>query len=126
MKLFSERFKDFFNSLNESQQESVIREYNDANCYCGVFDMECFNEVMSGKSPMEIVSRCRAFDFNPSHRYFRCDANGCFESSDDICAWVDLDDMARWYKDYDYILERINTKEYEMHIEGWEEDKDEE
>lgn len=118
MRDFCERFKDFFDSLNESQKATVIREYNDANNYCGVFYMDCFDEVMSGKSPMEIVSRCCHADFNPSHRYFRCDANDCFCSSDDVCAWTDSDDMAEWYKDNDYILARLNV--------GWEEDEDEE
>lgn len=117
MRDFCERFKDFFDSLNESQKATVIREYNDANNYCHVYDMEDFDFIMGNKSPMEIVSKCCYVDFNPSHSYFRCDANDCFQSSDDVCEWTDSDDMAGWYKDNDYILVRLNV--------GWEEDEDE-
>ena len=117
MKPFYERFKDFFGSLSESRKVYVINEYNDANHYCGVFYMVDFDEIMSGKRPTEIISRCGHYDFNLSHRYFTCDANECFLSSDNALAWVDFKAMAKWYEDYDYILMRIDKNNYEKYIE---------
>ena len=50
------------------------------------YDMDEFDEFLSGSTPMEIAQMIYFGDFNPNDEYFRFNAYGNLESAD----WVDV------------------------------------
>ena len=62
------------------------------NAYDGCFeeatyyDMDSFDEFLSGRTPMEIAQMIFEGDFNPNNRYFRFNGYGNLESVD----WHDI------------------------------------
>lgn len=123
MKTFRENFEEFYNSLYESQQWQVINEYADANRYERIYDMDEFNEVMSGCSPLDIAMHAKTDDFNPNDKYFHFDGQANLQSSNNCCEWTDFDAMADWYELHDHILLRIDREEWEAVLED-DEDED--
>ena len=58
------------------------------NCFeeASYYDMDEFDEFLSGNTPMEIAQMISFGDFNPNNEYFRFDAYGNLESAD----WHDV------------------------------------
>lgn len=123
MRTFREKFEEFYNSLYECQQWQIINEYADENNFERVYDMDEFNEVMSGFSPLDIARLANVNDFNSNDKYFHFDGQANLQSSNNCCEWTDFDAMADWYEWHDHILLRIDREEWEALEEEEEEEE---
>ena len=64
--------------LLEMVQE--VNGYNGGLDHLEFYDMDCFNEIMSGLEPDELARRIFFGDFNPNHEYFEFNGYGNLES----------------------------------------------
>ena len=60
-----------------------INAYNGGMEYLEVYDMEMFNEIMSGFEPMDIALKIYFGNFNPNDEYFRFNGYANLESLSD-------------------------------------------
>ena len=63
------------------EDESYISELS---CYDSVYNMDDFDEILNGYTPIEIANMVRFGTYNPMHDYFTFDGYGNIETMSDI------------------------------------------
>ena len=94
-----EEVLEMLRDMNDSDLVAVHNEYCDKVRYYDdrIYDMYEINDLLYGRSPLEIITDARDVDANDS--YIRYDGYGNLESTDYPQDWMDLDKIA------DYIVE---------------------
>lgn len=111
---FTERFVSAFADLDTDMQVSIYNEYAYSVGEEPIEDMGMFDDILYGKSPIDIAMMVAYGDFNPSHDYFRFDGYGNLESTDTPCYdWIYEDDLAAWYEDNQDALSCVAGKIYD-------------
>ena len=101
----------WYNDADDIEKGKVICDIND---YIGAFDelmwydMYEFDELMYGKTPLEIASLVADGDFNSNHSYWRFNGYGNLESTD----YPDWDDIS-----IDDIMDELDG----LSVEHWSE-----
>lgn len=121
MKKF-ELIKETLDNMSESDLFWLYKEYtNQAQLYDDeIFDMEEFDEIMSGSTPTDIAQKIFYGNFRPNDNYFRFDGYANLESIDWLKDEIDLDEIA------DYIIDNENSLENSEIQEILDEDDNEE
>lgn len=121
MKKF-ELIKETLDNMSESDLFWLYKEYmNQAQLYDDeIFDMEEFDDIMSGSTPTDIAQKIFYGNFRPNDNYFRFDGYANLESIDWLKDEIDLDEIA------DYIIDNENSLENSEIQEILDEDDNEE
>lgn len=100
-----------------SDNEDVFNWYIEAlDDYCGILNddrwipMDCFDEFLAGKTPLDIAQMIEYGDFDSRNDYFRFDGYGNIETTD----------YKEYFDDYgdNYIFERMSEHVDELgHID---------
>lgn len=100
-----ELVKETLDNMSESDLFWLYKEYtNQAQLYDDeIFDMEEFDEIMSGSTPTDIAQKIFYGNFRPNDNYFRFDGYANLESIDWLKDEIDLDEIA------DYIIDNENS-----------------
>lgn len=100
-----DKIKELLENMSDGELLSVYNEYCDsANIYDnGVYDMEEFDEIMSGQDPWEIARSCFYGDFRPCDKYFSFNGYGNLVSFDYISDKISVEEIA------EYITENNNA-----------------
>jgi hypothetical protein len=109
----------------------VVREvnsYSGALEFLEVYDMEEFNWIVEGYSPLEIANKIHYGNFSPVDSYFRYDSYSNFES---MSSWEVEDEYRNYISEIiDRMLEAKNNiclpKELELVLNTWDFDEEEE
>ena len=122
----TEMIKDLFENMNESQLYTIANEYFDKTNYYDdrIYDMEEFDEIMSGMSPSDIALKIFYGDFRPNDSYFKFDGCANLQSFDYISDEVDLEEIADYIVDNDEDFDNSDIRE--ILDEENEEDEEEE
>ena len=109
----TEMIKDLFENMNESQLYTIANEYFDKTNYYDdrIYDMEEFDEIMSGMSPSDIALKIFYGDFRPNDHYFKFDGCANFQSFDYISDEVDLEEIADYIVDNDEDFDNSDIRE---------------
>lgn len=104
MKKF-ELVKEILDNMSESDLFWLYKEYTcQAQLYDDeIFDMEEFDEIMSGSTPTDIAQKIFYGNFRPNDSYFRFDGCANLESIDWLKDGIDLDEIA------DYIIDNEDS-----------------
>ena len=87
-----------------------------------IFEMDMFNEMAEGYSPIDLAQRIFFGDFNPNHNYFRYNGYANFESTDFPSDWIYTSDLAHTiFNDYN----SYGIDEIEELFDKWEEEDNE-
>ena len=117
--------KDLLENMSESKLFTIYNEYLDKTEYYDdrIYDMEEFDEIMSGMSPSDIALKIFYGDFRPNDHYFKFDGCANFQSFDYISDEVDLEEIADYIVDNDEDFNNSDIRE--ILDEENEEDEDE-
>ena len=124
----TEMIKDLLENMSESQLYTIANEYSDKTNYYDdrIYDMDEFDEIMSGMSPSDIATKIFYGDFRPNDNYFKFDGYANLESFDYISDEVDLEEIADYIVDNDEdfddsdIREILDEENEEVEEEGGE------
>lgn len=126
MKKF-ELVKEILDNMSESDLFWLYKEYTcQAQLYDEIFDMEEFDEIMSGSTPTDIAQKIFYGDFRPNDNYFRFDGCANLESIDWLKDGIDLDEIADYIIDNEDSLRNDEIQEILDEDDNEEEDEDEE
>ena len=122
----TEMIKDLLENMSESQLYIIANEYFDKTEYYDdrIYDMDEFDEIMSGMSPSDIALKIFYGDFRPNDHYFKFDGCANLESFDYISDEVDLEEIADYIIDNDEDFDNSDIRE--ILDEENEEDEEEE
>lgn len=128
MKTYEEKveaIKDIIGDMDDSDAVALHNEYcYETNSYDDeIIEMDRFNEICEGMSPMDIAMRITFGDFHPHHSYFRYNGYANFESTDCPTDWIYPGDIAKEVIDRECSFENDEIQE---EIDSWSEDDDEE
>lgn len=125
------RFEAIENVLQEMSTQDIVAIHNS---YCDssnnmddwIYNMEEFDEIMSGVSPWEIARSCYfGEDFNPCCDYFRFNGYANLESFDfapggnsgiytyDIAKYIDRNEESLGNDDIQNVLDEFNASMFE-------------
>ena len=109
----TEMIKDLLENMSESQLYTIVNEYFDKTNYYDdrIYDMDEFNEIMSGMSPSDIATKIFYGDFRPNDNYFRFDGYANLQSFDYISDEVDLEEIADYIIDNDEDFDNSDIRE---------------
>ena len=109
----TEMIKDLLENMSESQLYIICNEYFDKTNYYDdrIYDMDEFDEIMSGMSPSDIATKIFYGDFRPNDNYFRFDGYANLESFDYISDEVDLEKIADYIIDNDEDFDNSDIRE---------------
>ena len=109
----TEMIKDLLENMSESQLYIIVNEYFDKTNYYDdrIYDMDEFDEIMSGMSPSDIATKIFYGDFRPNDNYFRFDGYANLESFDYISDEVDLEEVADYIVDNDEDFDNGDIRE---------------
>ena len=109
----TEMIKDLLENMSESQLYIITNEYFDKAEYYDdrIYDMEEFDEMISGMSPWNIATKIFYGDFNPYHNYFKFDGYSNLQSFDYISDEVDLEKIADYIIDNDEDFDNSDIRE---------------
>lgn len=67
-----ERIKEIIEEMSTEDKVELWNEYCDSEYRFDdrIYSMEEFNEIMSGREPLDIAMTCYFGDFDPTHKYF--------------------------------------------------------
>ena len=127
MKTYDEKveaIKNIIEDMDESDAVALHNEYcYETNDYDDeIIEMERFDEICEGMTPIEIARSIFYGDFNPNHEYFHYDGYGNFESTDYPTDWIYPGDIARDVVDRECAFKNDEIQE---EIDSWNEDEDE-
>ena len=127
MKTYEEKVEAIRNIIEEMDESDAVALHNEwcyeTNNYDDeIFEMESFDEICDGMTPINIALKISYGDFNPSHDYFRFDGYGNFESTGDPTDWIYPGDIARDVVDREKSFENDEIQE---EIDSWNEDDEE-
>ena len=128
MKTYEEKveaIKNIIEGMDESDAVALHNEYcYETNNYDDeIIEMERFDEICEGMTPIEIANHIFYGDFNPNHSYFHYDGYGNFESTNYPTDWIYPGDIAREVGDRE---KSFGNDEIQEEIDSWSEDEDEE
>ena len=105
--------KDLLENMSESKLFTIYNEYLDKTEYYDdrIYDMEEFDEIMSGMSPSDIALKIFYGDFRPNDHYFKFDGCANFQSFDYISDEVDLEEIADYIVDNDEDFDNSDIRE---------------
>lgn len=120
----TEMIKDLLENMSESQLYIIANEYFDKTEYFDdrIYNMDEFDEIMSGMSPSDIALKIFYGDFRPNDHYFKFDGCANFQSFDYISVEVDLEEIADYIVDNDEDFDNSDIRE----ILGEDDEEDEE
>ena len=126
MKTYDEKVEAIKNIIEDMDTSDAVTLHNEwcyeTNNYDDeIIDMERFDEICSGMSPLDIAMKIFYGDFNPNHDYFRFNGCGNFESTDYPTDWIYPDDIARDVVDRKKSFENDEIQE---EVASWSEDKE--
>ena len=109
----TEMIKDLLENMSESQLYIIVNEYFDKTNYYDdrIYDMDEFDEIMSGMSPSDIATKIFYGDFRPNDNYFKFDGYANLESFDYISDEVDLEEIADYIVDNDEDFDDSDIRE---------------
>ena len=109
----TEMVKGLLENMSESQLYIIANEYFDKTNYYDdrIYDMDEFDEIMSGMSPSDIVLKIFYGDFRPNDHYFKFDGCANFQSFDYISEEVDLEEIADYIVDNDEDFDNSDIRE---------------
>ena len=109
----TEMIKDLLENMSESQLYIIVNEYFDKTNYYDdrIYDMDEFDEIMSGMSPSEIATKIFYGDFRPNDNYFKFNGYANLESFDYISDEVDLEEIADYIVDNDEDFDNSDIRE---------------
>ena len=89
---------EYLESLSPSALRSIHSEFcSAANYYDNeVFDMDDFEEIVSGWKPLELAQRIFYGDFNPNHDYFYFNGYGNLVSTDYPEDLIDISEIVSY------------------------------
>lgn len=81
-----ERIKEIIEEMSTEDKVALWNEYCDLEHRFDdrIYSMEEFDEIMSGREPLDIIRTCYLGDFNPTHEYFWFNGYANLESDYDI------------------------------------------
>lgn len=128
MKTYDEKVETIKNIIEDMDTSDAVAIHNE---YCyetndyddEIIDMERFDEICEGMTPIDIANHIFYGDFNPNHNYFRYDGYANFESTDYPTDWIYPGDIAREVVDHE---KSFGNDEIQEEIDSWREDEDEE
>ena len=128
MKTYDEKIKAIKNIIEDMDDSDAVALHNEwcyeTNNYDDeIIEMERFDEICEGMTPIEIANHIFYGDFNPNHEYFHYDGYGNFESTDYPTDWIYSGDIARDVVDRE---KSFGNNEIQEEIDSWNEDEDEE
>lgn len=113
--------KEVLDNLDEETLFNLHNEIEDGGDD-EIFEMDMFNEMAEGYSPIDLAQRIFFGDFNPNHNYFRYNGYANFESTDFPSDWIYTSDLAHTiFNDYD----SYGIDEIEELFDKWEEEDNE-
>lgn len=109
----TEMIKDLLENMSESKLYIIANEYFDKAEYYDdrIYDMDEFDEIMSGMSPSDITLKIFYGDFRPNDHYFKFDGCANFQSFDYISDEVDLEEIADYIVDNDEDFDNSDIRE---------------
>ena len=109
----TEMIKDLLENMSESQLYIIANEYSDKTNYYDdrIYDMDEFDEIMSGMSPSDIATKIFYGDFRPNDNYFKFDGYANLQSFDYISNEVDLEEIADYIVDNDEDFDNSDIRE---------------
>lgn len=109
----TEMIKDLLENMSESKLYTIANEYFDKTEYYDdrIYDMDEFDEIMSGMSPSNIALKIFYGDFRPNDHYFKFDGCANLESFDYISDEVDLEEVADYIVDNDEDFDNGDIRE---------------
>ena len=109
----TEMIKDLLENMSESKLFTIYNEYLDKTEYCDdrIYDMEEFDEIMSGLSPWDVATKIFYGDFRPNDNYFRFDGYANLESFDYISNEIDFEEIADYIVDNDEDFDNSDIRE---------------
>ena len=109
----TEMIKNWLENMSESQLYTNCNEYFDKTGYFDdrIYDMEEFDEMMSGVSPWNIATKIFYGDFRPNDNYFKFDGYANLQSFDYISDEVDLEEIADYIIDNDEDFDNSDIRE---------------
>lgn len=81
-----ERIKEIIKEMSTEDKVALWNEYCDSEYRFDdrIYFMEDFDEIMSGREPLDIARTCYFGDFDPTHEYFWFNGYANLESDYDI------------------------------------------
>ena len=128
MKTYDEKVEAIKNIIEDMDTSDAVALHN-GYCYKTddyddeIIDMERFDEICEGMTPIDIARGIVYGDFNPNHEYFHYDGHGNFESTDCPTDWIYPRDIAI---EVVYRECSFENDEIQEEIDSWNEDEDEE
>lgn len=121
-----EEVLEMLRDMNDSDLVAVHNEYCDkVSCYDDkIYDMYEINNLLYGRSPLEIITDAR--DVNANDSYIRYDGYGNLESTDYPQDWMDLDEIADYIVENDDALYNDDIRDLLDEIEAENEEEEEE
>ena len=109
----TEIIKDLLENMSESQLYIIANEYFDKTEYYDdrIYDMDEFDEIMSGMSPSDIAMKIFYGDFRPNDNYFKFDGYANLQSFDYISDEVDLEEISDYIVDNDEDFDNSDIRE---------------
>lgn len=128
MKTYEEKIetiKNIIEGMDESDAVALHNEwcYETNNYDDEIIEMERFDEICEGMTPIDIANHIFYGDFNPNHSYFRYDGYANFESTDYPTDWICPRDIAKEVVGRE---RAFKNNEIQEEIDSWSEDEDEE
>ena len=126
MRDMKEEVLEMLRDMNDSDLVAVHNEYCDKVSYYDdrIYDMYEINDLLYGRSPLEIITDARDVDANDS--YIRYDGYGNLESTDYPQDWMDLDEIADYIAENDEALRNDDIRDLLDEIEAENEEEEEE
>ena len=121
-----EKIKAALDKMSTAELINIHNEYCDAANYPDdhIYDMDEFDEIMSGHTPWETV-RCAYYgDFCPTHNYFWFDGYANLCSADYRPEIIVIEDIAQYIDDNDDDLGDCDLAEILDEEENDEDDED--
>ena len=126
MRNAKEEVLEMLRDMNDSDLVAVHNEYCDKVRYYDdrIYDMYEINDLLYGRSPLEIITDARDVDANDN--YIRYNGYGNLESTDCPDDWMDLDEIADYIVENDDALRNDDIRDLLDEIEAENEEEEEE
>ena len=128
MKTYDEKIEAIKNIIEDMDTSDAVALHNE-HCYetndydDEIIEMERFDKICEGMTPIDIANHIFYGDFNPNHEYFHYDGYGNFKSTNYPTDWIYPGDIAREVVDRE---KSFGNDEIQEEIDSWSEDEDEE
>ena len=127
MKTYNEKVEAIKNIIEDMDGSDAVALHNEwcykTNNYDDeIIEMERFDELCEGMTPIDIANHIFYGDFNPNHNYFRYNGYANFESTDYPTDWIYPGDIAN---DIVSCKCAFGNDEIQEEIDSWNEDEDE-